>query len=159
MAQWRKENPEKHKEYATKSQNLHRDKYNLTRKEKYHTDEDYRNTRKKQGEKYNKSGRRAELRKLPGRAEKARQKSKEYHANNSEKNSIYNKKYRAEHPELMKELRSKRVETLPDEYVVALLIKQCPFLTREDIPANMIKTRRLIIKLRRHGKNKKSTKI
>lgn len=150
---YRKKNPDKNLEICRKYYHKNKDSLNEVRRTRYATDPDFRQKKILQEIQYKATGRRLELRQLPENREKCKIKSKLYKKNNSEKVKKYSENYRKENHDFMLSLYKRRRETLTDGYILGQLIKNRPFLSKEDIDKDMIEMKRLLILIKRKVKN------
>ena len=133
---WRDKNPEEQLKRSREAFKKFKDINNAKSKEKYRTNEDYRLKRLKRDREYNLTGRRKELYRIP---------------KNLQNNLKRNKVYRSENAEKIKKTQGKYIENLSD----TLIKIRIGFKKNDDIPKEIIETKRLIIKLKRELKKNK----
>jgi len=144
MAQWRKDNPEEALEISRKSYANNGHKHNAIRKEKYHSDPEYRELKKASDRKYTKTGRRNELYAIPENRLKNIERSRRYKENNKDKVIKSQKKYRLENADYLHKLHKKCRAELRPAYIA-----QTMRMSVKDLTPEIIAVKRTIIQIRR----------
>lgn len=144
--EWRKNNPDKVLIASRKNYKEHGNKHNETRREKYHTDMNYRLKRVAYDKKYYESGRRLEINSKPEYKEAARIRSKKRRLNPDKKEHDYkrNAEWVANNKAHLKELWKQTVKELKPSYVAGCMRKKIT-----EVDPEVIKTKRIIIQLKR----------
>jgi|GEM_PF-6382371 len=154
MAEWRKNNPEKHKEIRKKSYQKTGVAANARRVERYHTDPLYRQLKlERDKERYKRIGG-----------------TKDYYLMNQEKNISYSKNYREvnrdkvkssmkiyreKNTEFLKNLHKSTREELKRSYVTVIINKKNGTkIPTSEMPPLIIEAERLIQKIKRELKNR-----
>jgi len=131
---WRDENPEEQLKRSREQFKKFGHIYNDKAKEKYKTDEEYRLKRLEADKQYNATGKRKELYRVPKNLEYNLKRNKVYKSNNVEK---------------VKKQQQNYIENLPDTLIKIRL----GFKKNDEIPKEIIETKRLTILLKRTLKN------
>jgi len=131
---WRDENPEEQLKRSREQLKKFGQIYNANAKEKYNSNQEYRLKKLEKDKQYNSTGRRKQLYRVP--------KNLEYNLNR-------NKIYRSKNIEKVKEQQQKYIEKLPDTLIKIRL----GFKKKDEIPKEIIETKRLTILLKRTLKN------
>jgi hypothetical protein len=154
MAEWRKNNPEKALEISRKNYKIHCLKHNEKQRTKYKTDAEYRAKKLKADKEYALSGKRKEAyNRNPNKDDILKKRWIKIKNGDYEKVKAKNRKYREE--VLIKKERENR-EQLNNAYVVCVIKKQFNYqIKTEEIPKDLIQTKRNILKLKRITKKEK----
>ena len=130
---WRDENPEEQLKRSREQFKKFGHIYNEIRKEKYNTDEEFRLKRLEIDKRYNETGRRRELYRIPKNLEYNLKRNKIYKSNNVEK---------------VKNQQANYIKNLSDTLVKIRL----GFKKNDELPKEMIELKRLTIQLKREIK-------
>ena len=149
-AKWREDNRDKHLEISRRSWANNGIKYNAIRKDKYNTDEDFKQKKKNAEKRYKESGARYLANSKPEQMEKARIRSKKRRLIDEKKDHDYarNAKWREKYREHLNLNSAIKRNELHKSYVA-----QCMRLKTEDLNENIYQTKKLIIQLKREFKN------
>lgn len=149
QAKWVTRNPEKVKAIDKKCRYKNKDKYNLTQRDKYKNDSEYKQKCIDLEKKYKASGRRYEVNHKPETMEKARIRSKKRRNNPIKKAQDYarNDIWREKNHEYILECDRKKRDGLAPSYIAQTL-----GINVEDLTPEILETKQLIIKLKRELK-------
>lgn len=129
------------------------EKLNASRRFKYATDSEFKEKRKLQDKKYNSSGNRKKNLDIPEKRAKHNANKRAYYVRNREQELAKNKQYRKDNPMYFKNYTENRTKRLPDADVIKKIIRFKPSLVKEDIPQQLIESRRLCLLLKRTHPN------
>jgi len=149
-AKWREKNRGRVLEINRRCYKKNADRFNAIRRDRYQTDQEYREKRREYDRKYSESGRRYEVNSKPEMREKARIRAKKRRQNPEKKQLDYNRAaiWRDENREYLKELDDKRRKKLCPSYVAYSMR-----VSVKDLTPEVLETKKLIIKLKRELKN------
>ena len=150
QAKWRKENPEKSLEISRRGYKKNAESINAKKREKYHSDPEFRQKVKDIEKKYKDSGRRREVQSTPEQREKARIRSKNRRQSPEKREHDYkvSAKWREENRDLINSHTKRKIESLDPSYVAGSMRMSVKELTPE-----IYEVKKLVIKLKRELKS------